>query len=235
MALDTQGAILYLDGLINNPHGKATLTHFPPSPNPPRVWTSFIDSEDFQFSINSEYESPWENLAEGINERINQGITGLNVVTGGDGHVPIVTLTSKRLTTMQWTHSERPTFDITMYFINFDDENSNPEREAVALESLTLPRGALNNEDSLTLSPPGGYSNGSIGGNRRVTGTYMLQMGTWFRAPDLILENAVMTISPLRTPANKPLYCEVNVQLRPYQLLTERDFQDYFIAPSAGF
>ena len=203
----------------------------------PRVWTSYIDGEDFQFNINAEYAAPWEDILAERNENIATGSTLLNqgaALLGSDAHVPVQTISNQLMSTLQWTSSERPSFDITMYFINFDDENDNPEREAVELESLTLPRGAENDEGSLTLRPPGGYSNGGVSGNQRVTGTWTLQMGRWFRAPYLVLENAVMTQSQLRTPMNKPLYAEVNVQLRPYQIITEREFRDYFIAPGVS-
>lgn len=232
MALEDQGAQLLFDHAGVTPNAVARLLHVGPRGST-RTWKTLIDVDDFAFNINAEYASPYEEILEDNNARLALGSTAINLgadFLGIDASIKVMTISNKLMSTLQWTSSERPAFELTLYFITID-ERDNIERDAVELQSMTLPRS--HGDDRLGLSPPGGYSNGGVQsvattGGTALVGGWILELGTWFRAPNLVLENAIMSESPIRTVGNKPLYVEVTVQLRPYQLITDTDFREYF-------
>lgn len=75
------------------------------------------------------------------------------------------------------------------------------------------------------LVAPGGFA--PMGATAK--GTYMLEIGTWFRATGLILQDASIELSKERMPNGHALWAVVTVTLTPWRLCTQAEFQQYFI------
>lgn len=75
------------------------------------------------------------------------------------------------------------------------------------------------------LVAPGGFA--PMGSTAK--GTYMLEIGTWFRANGLILQDASVELSKERMPNGHALWAVVTVTLTPWRLCTQSEFQQYFL------
>lgn len=133
-------------------------------------------------------------------------------------------------TTDTWSGPEKPSFHIKTTFIAVK-----PSDDVTAkirnLASAVFPTGALTG----LMQAPLGYGpkisgdsvqNVSLG----VTGTLDLKIGTWFQARGLIMRSMSPKFSSQVISTGKPLYCEVNIELKPYRAISYDEFLGYFIS-----
>lgn len=64
--------------------------------------------------------------------------------------------------------------------------------------------------------------------DKQVKGTCTVSIGGWFTAPYQLLTNASFTVSRTLTKMGYPLYCEGTISFRPYRMITEAEFGQYF-------
>lgn len=221
---------LDIEELLNNPHASIRIKHYQRSGRFTE-WRSWIQ-EDFQISLASNYSAPFEDMLESATQRIGQG----DIITQGgfteffeeNFNLNIESGRTPQAFTYTWSSSERPSFSVPMVFVTTSIDNNpqgNPQAAAARLAALCLP-----GLEDATFTRPGGYTPGpkGSGADRSPGGTFSLEIGTWFRAPGLVLLSADMTVSQQRMSNGWPLYAEVTANFEPYRLISEEEFLNFF-------
>lgn len=233
-----------------SPEALIKLTHYDPAASDGRVEIYAYSQEEMFLDSTANYNAPWEDLLEQKNLRLAQGAAVGNALSDFFGGAPMIqkflsqehkALNNIKLSAHQWIASERPNFPLELTFIAID-RDSTPEQDAVAIMSRIYPRtNGENPEDTFTVTAPGGYRSGgrfvSDGPgeenytyqDRRPTGTWTVEIGTYFRAPGLVLVNASLQMSPIRTTYNQPLYAKVQTQFETHKIVTEEEYRSYFL------
>ena len=194
----------------------------------PKVWKSWIQ-DDFSLQGSSSYNAPLESLLDDTHEKVQEtkaGVAGVLSYLGVSGDfLPTFVIKNIGQTVLSWSSSERPSFSPSMLFIDYG-QGENIQEQAVELASLVYPRQGAGQGTVLErlLDTPGSF--GVTDGASR--GTFTLRLGSWFVAPNLVLESAQLDVSKERTTSGQPLWAKVECSLRPYKLITESEFQDYF-------
>jgi len=202
-----------LDALALIPDATVKLTH----QDTGKLFKSFI-SEDLSLSASATYSSPFEDYLAQKQDSLSKLTSAISLAGWQLPKVPMKVIGNSA---MNWQSSERPTFSVPMTFITTDDQ-SNTQQKATALASYCYPRSS-GKELSDFINPPGGFMITDSG----ATGLWVLEIGDWFRATDLILTASPPTFSKERTPYG-PVWATVACQLAPFLAPTEEVFLGYF-------
>lgn len=206
----------YFDDLNNTPEAVIRLTHMQTG----KQFKSYI-SQNFTISGSATYSSPFEAYLQQKSDTLNQVSAAVN--TAGF-NLPQQKLSIRGNTVLMWQSSDRPSFQITMLFLTVNSGNKTMQL-ASELASMVFPR---TKGQSMTdfLEAPGGFKVGESG---KAEGTWMLELGTWFRAADLVLVSTAMDIAKERTNTGQPVYVAVDCNLQPYTNVSENEFKNYFL------
>ena len=206
-------APLFLEDLPEE--GKIVLTH------KSGTWTSYSVA-DLSLSGQATFGAPLEDY----NDRQQEFLNKWSTVAGTIGiDLPISSVKNLEQTVQSWNSSDGPNISVEMTFITLSD-NDTTAAKATSLSSLVFPRSL--DRTIGALGRPAGYANG-LQGDGGVAGTFMLEMGSWFRAPYLILVSADLTYSSQQTRSGQPLWCTVGCTLEPYRMITEDVYLDWFL------
>lgn len=174
------------------------------------------------------------------------------------GNIPVASMKTLLDTVSVWSGTEKPVFSIPITLIATSYKD-NVQAKAVKLSSMCYPSteagilqkytdpaakaigGVLSDKLGLvkgnakeadkaafmrqTLVAPGGFA--PMGSTAK--GTYMLEIGTWFRASGLVLQDVSMELSKERMPNGHALWAVVTVTLTPWRLCTQEEYQQYFL------
>ena len=182
---------------------------------------------DFQINLSAAYTAPFEDVLETAQEWIGKAtIIGGEVELADTVRERLESARTRENTTYTWSNSDRPSFSVPLTFISVGD-NDRPQDLAMSLGALTQP-GIRGNGTNPTLQPPAGYRASLQDGTR---GTFDLELGNWFKASELVLVDAPVTLSAQRMENNQPLYATVDVTLEPYRTISEEELLGYFMVP----
>lgn len=145
---------------------------------------------------------------------------------------------TKEQTVYNWSGSTRPTITVNLLFVRVR-ESDNIIENALKLYRATLPVDVSRTRIQPTEKPdskkragvtqieaPLGYKSGLAG--EGTTGTISIQIGTWFKANNLVARTCDFTYSKEVTPDGAPLYAQGSITLEPYSVITLSDYNDYF-------
>ena len=183
---------------------------------------SFI-KENFNISVSNEWDGANETdsqskLAAIINKTLaiarrssNVGFSDIRILH------PIQTIRT-------WRGSSLPVFNIPLTFLSLT-ENSNPLEDAKKLLRTVTPRFRAAN---FVLEAPLGYAP-KFKGKGTALGTVTLEIGEWFRAPDLIILDVNINFDSAVIESGVPIMVEAAVQLSPFRLVDQNEILGYFI------
>ena len=141
-------------------------------------------------------------------------------------------LQSFEQTTESWSGPQKPTFNMKTTFIAVKptDDVTKSVKDIMA---ACFP---IKNASSSIIQAPLNYGpNVRIGNSPKdltitALGTVNMKIGTWFQAFGLIIESASPKFSTQVIKNGKPLYCEMNITLKPYRAISYGEFLRYFIS-----
>jgi len=191
---------------------------------------------DFTISAGNDFNSPLatsalENLSQKANilkGAVQSGLNkaGVNKDLGGQ-----INFKNQAQTTLFWTGSKKPTFNLDLLFITLS-RGYDVREEVLKLYESVFPTKGLR---GLTLNAPLGYD-----GTGR--GTFAVQLGTWFRARNLVMTSVNFTFSQSQTIINgipgqpddansrfAPLYARGSISFEPFRDIFFNEFKGYFI------
>lgn len=198
-----------------------------------------INLTNLSFNIGNEW-----NTIKGLSGGASDALTGgaqllqgdikklLDKITGGNSAnsgtiVPIFAEQYRAL----WMGPKVPDFAIEVVIINY--KNNDVRQEVLSLYSSVLPGGKKIGFGSI-LKIPLNYNPRSNG-----KGTVTVQIGKWFRAPQLIVESVsssfskevVATVDSNGKPdgGSVPLYAKATINFQPMQAITYEQFRGYFL------
>lgn len=248
--------MLDIDALRNTPDAIVRLTLMEQG----KVFSSFI-TENLSISGSAQFTDPFSDAfmdkMSGFNKTMDALTASSGALTGGNGINAAAFRQQKTLgqTMSQYQSSDRPVFNIPMVFIT-TRAGQRLDLKAVELASLVYPElQSEQAEDKQTAAgnasgQPQGTSVSSSGKNRLAeqfippcnyrwtdsgypAGTWMLEIGRWFRATDLVLTSATLEMSKQRVAqTGEALFSLVNCQLQPAYATTASQFMRYFRIPS---
>lgn len=145
------------------------------------------------------------------------GITSANTKT----YVPIFSEQYIEL----WKGPSKPNFAIDLVLLNYR-KDSDVRNDLLTLYSSVLPGGSTLKAGTILAAPLGYKASGS-------KGTVTVEIGTWFRATDLVVETVTSTFSKevVKDASGKystPLYATANISFRPRKAITFEEFKKYF-------
>ena len=122
-----------------------------------------------------------------------------------------------------WKGPSKPTFSIDLVLFNY--RNNDVRDDLLTLYSSVLP-GSVGFGGGTELLVPLGYK--ASGG-----GTIMVELGTWFRATDLVVESVTSTFSKEVVKDSSgnyssPLYATASLSFKPRKAITFSDFKGFF-------
>jgi hypothetical protein len=135
--------------------------------------------------------------------------------------------TPKQLTRQIWTGSDNPVFFIQLMFICLDsaDPNQSVVKKINSIMRYLYPELALNKKQfgfSGILTAPAGYNPVLKKGLAR------LQIGRWFNAPNLIIQNANFETSKELNRAGEPIYATGQIMMSPFEAISYEEYLAYF-------
>jgi hypothetical protein len=183
-----------------------------------RIVKSWISS-DFRFTLASNSS---EAIDYSILTKINQftklaGYFGESNdlpewITSGLKSLSKKRLFNKKLSTLFWNYSSRLSFSLPLIFIAMD-ENDDITKHIQALAQTVLPT-----EDKISFTEPAGF------------GTVSVQIGTWFKARNMIIDSIDPIFSKEVLAKNgKPAYATCDVKFSSKFIMTYADFLNCFV------
>lgn len=182
----------------------------------PHIANAIMVNDTFSVGGNSQYESPYINLMQAAVQKV-LGDTAANYIAHGTKAAGVMA-TKKEMTRMAWIGTDLPEFQLTLLFT--DVEYHDPREPAKQIIASVYPI-----EKGLVLTAPGDYS--VIDAPDK--GVYHIAIGQWFRAQNQILRNAVGQFSRQVNRDGYPKYVTVDILFHPFQMISNRELQDYFL------
>lgn len=165
-------------------------------------------------------------MQDNMNETL-QTVQGVAGMLGQQGSVRPISLKSFAQTVKQWTGAKSPSFEVSMFFLAArpTDDVTQPVR---ALLEAVYP---IDTGDGMMKAP---LQYGAVPQLNRagtqITGTAMLQIGNWFRAPNQLIDSVEFEFSKEIISSGLPLRAEGKVSFSPYRALSYPDFMSYFVS-----
>jgi hypothetical protein len=197
--------------LWGNPNAKVTLA------GPVGTFEGFRQQE-FSIGGQAEYSNPFAASMQDKGLMAGAIASTVSNATGGLVDLPIVTLRNKEQTRHHWTNSQRPSIPVNLTLVRFSLKAPSVSQVSAQILSCLYPKGGGG-----LLNPPGGYDAKSGGG------TWTVQIGTYFRAPLLLLINGQASFSPTSVQDGSPLYANLSLTFEPYMIIDEGEFKGYFL------
>lgn len=192
---------------------------------------------EFNVSGGNQFNTPLASASlESLSEKLNvikgagaglANAAGVDVDLGSQ-----VRLGNLNQTANFWTGSERPTFSIDLLFIALR-RGDDVRAQVDPLYQTVFPSGS----NVVSINAPLGYTTDPRG--RNATGTFAIQLGTWFRATRQVMTNVSFTFSQEMIPLDgsvtqeptrfAPLFARGSITFQPYRDITFREFQGYFL------
>lgn len=219
--------LLDVDRLLANPNSRMMITGLSRG-----TVVGFLQ-EGFGFRAGNVYGNAFESEAQNkIGDLYNKAAPALGAIAGKAGiNLPSqARLQSFEQTTESWTGPHKPSFNIKTTFIATKptDDVTKPVK---ALMQTVFPTKGVG---SIIQAPMNYGPQLNIGGKKNlalsIQGTVALKIGTWFQAFGLIVENVHPKFSSQVIANGKPLYVEVDIELKPYRAISYGEFLGYFIA-----
>ena len=153
-------------------------------------------------------------------------LTQAGAATTGAGVLAIPQFMTQKV----WKGSQAPSFTVNVLFLclKADDAKQKVTTKVNSIMEYLYPRKL----DGGILSAPKGYNPGSNGilGKGKVarTGVVTLQLGRWFSASSLVIDNASFEYSKELNRFGEPIYAQGTVTLSPIEVITFKQFKRYF-------
>ncbi len=218
---------LDVDRLLANPNSRMLITGLPRG-----TVVGFLQ-EGFGFSAGNVYGNAFESEAQNkVGDLYNKAAPALGAVAAKVGvNLPSqARLQSFEQTTESWTGPSKPTFNVKTTFIATKptDDVTKPVK---ALMQAVFPTKGVG---SIIQAPLNYGPQLNLGGSKNlalsIQGTVALKIGTWFQAFGLVVERVHPKFSAQVIANGKPLYCECDVELKPYRAISFGEFTGYFIS-----
>lgn len=220
-----------IDRLIANPNSRVVIAGLRPTTGAPGPLTAFMQN-DLTMQGGNLYNNPFESAAQDKLNELGQKILPLAREILPSGLVPEggFQLKSFQQTILSWTGSQKPFFSLQLTFIAIrpTDDVTIPVKKIM---SAVLPEDKVG---SIFIGAPLSYGPKiSLRGAKpslNATGTLIVQLGKWFRAPGQVTRSAVPTFSQQTISNGKPLYAIVSVTFEPYRMISRAEFERYFVS-----
>jgi hypothetical protein len=197
---------------------------------------------DLSFGVSSGHDSLFNSrgILDQVSGVIGRGATSVAAVSGSeDLGAFIQDLAPRNLnqTIQAWTGSTKPVFSLSLLFLKLRVRD-NISLKVQSLYSAVLPttnvsaKIPVGNLSLTTIRAPLGYFPTS---GKTAAGTCALQIGSWFKATNLICKNVDFSFSREVSTDGFPLFAVGTVVLEPYRMITFEEFRAYFInTPQSG-
>lgn len=209
--------LLDVDRLLANPNSRMMITGLPRG-----TVVGFLQ-EGFGFRAGNVYGNAFESEAQ---NKVGDLLNKVAPVLGASQ----IRLLSFDQTTESWTGPHKPSFSIKTTFIATKPTDDMTEPVKALMQTVFPTKGV----GSIIQAPMNYGPQLNIGGKKNlalsIQGTVALKIGTWFQAFGLIVENVHPKFSSQVIANGKPLYVEVDIELKPYRVISYDEFLGYFIA-----
>lgn len=208
--------MLYLEQIIKDPNKQIRIA----LPTGDKVVG--ILAQDVTLTGGSEWNSPDDTQSSMLGNASN----GLNKASMLSNWLLGTSFTQQRVvapadTTATWMNAQRPTFNLDMVFLAINE--SDDVRLSVAkLMKAAYPTRSMG---GFRLTAPGGYS-AAVDGTAK--NTCIVEIGNYFRAPDMIIVNVTTTFSKSILKSGIPVRADVNVVVSPYRTPDKDEVAAYF-------
>lgn len=231
---------LDLDALQNTPNAIIRLS----LPEQGRMFRSFI-MDNLTIAGSANFTTPFEDAMQGGLDKVNNTAAAASIAMDTSAAMQYKSIGQ---TLSMYQSSDRPTFGISMIFLT-TRKNQGNDQKAIELASMVYPEtGAVNEAYASGNAPSGDIHSDSVGltdqlkppGNYRPVngkpgGTWMLELGNWFRATELILLSSSLEVSKERVHGtDEALYSVVQCVLQPATAITGTMFRRYFRSRPGG-
>lgn len=193
--------------------------------------------------MNWSASNTWEGLHQGLQAEKDQesNIKKFETVAaqtgfkkGGMSAVMGITETIAR-----YAGSQKPTFGFNIMLVSL-----NPTDNIIS-DAMDLLKGCYPKSAKMgLLEAPYGYLSGWTGGNDNTEedqddgtktaplssakGTWDIQVGRWFRCPNLVMNSCNLNFSQQCVPTGQPLYIEAQLVFEAWRLITAAEVNSYF-------
>lgn len=218
---------LDVDSIFNNPHAQILLSI------PGRGVVKCFLQEGLGFSAGSIFGNAFESEAQNkVSDLYSKAAPAAGALLEKFGvKIPAqARLQSFEQTTESWSGPQKPSFNIKTVFIATKptDDVTKPVKDIMAACFPSRGTGSI-------IQAPLNYGpKVSVSGVQDVSisaqGTCAMKVGTWFQAFGLVIENAHPKFSAQVISTGKPLYCEMEISLKPYRAISYGEFLGYFIS-----
>lgn len=215
---------LDIDAIRANPNSQIIMAGFG------RAVTCFLQ-EGLGFSAGNVFGNAFESEALNKASDIATKVTpAIGAVTEKLGLGSVKNLVPKTFanTVESWTGPTKPSFSIKTIFIAVRP-GDDVTKDVKTIMAACFPTRQIGG----TMGTPLNYGlKVSTAGdlNLSATGTVSMKIGTWFQAFGLVVESAHPKFSAQVIKSGKPLYCEMDITLKPFKAISYGEFLGYFIS-----
>lgn len=215
----------YYDDYVQNADAKVIIT----IPGQRGIEALLIN--DFMFAGSSEYTNMFEQMAESYNSKLDIAKAAIYAAAPSQqARLSKVSLRVVDQTILRWSGGGRPTFPISMMFVETKDGGTDVRDSVKTMYSTIFPvEGYGVNTKGInfrTYAPPLGYIGTASG---KSAGTITLKIGRWFLATGLVTTSVNFTFSKEVTPKGTPLFATGDVNFESYRLMTNDEVQKFFL------
>lgn len=176
-------------------------------------------SADFALGGGNDFTSAGEALRDipiaGKALKVKDGFSNILNISGRSA-------TSELETRKVWNNSLIPDIPIELELYQSD-----ANAESIMEKMKRIKSGVYPTRDGAFFTAPLGYK--FKGKNsRNASGTLTLQIGTWFRAPDLVMVSESTTFSKEVNSKGTPISIKMSITFQPFKAITYDEFLDYF-------
>lgn len=147
---------------------------------------------------------------------------GMLANTAGAGISNFTTL-SRPATNRRWTSSDPVQFPVNFMLVAYK-EGIDVRQDAAKLFRCVYPAGGVSESFDVAMLAPMGYAYEI---NKHNGNTITLQIGKWFKADGLLMDNVQVTFSREVVSNGTPLYAEVSLTLSPWRMVYADDIAGY--------
>lgn len=208
---------LSVEDLLNNPNSRVTLG----LPTGKSI-TAWMVQDTFDISASASYEPFFQKrIAEHITDRLGGGVSRSLEAFEAITQTRIKSLSE---TILSYSGTDRPTFSLELVFVSLKSTDDPRAKATMLLEGCMPSKGPV---EGFLYAP---WNYGSLAGElaKDESGKMVIEIGTWFRAPNQILLSASFQISRETIQTGVPLYVIGAIQFKPHMQLYASQMRSYF-------
>jgi hypothetical protein len=172
---------------------------------------------------------------------VGQGVhmkrAGESIASAGTGANQFLTQIGSQLT-WQGSKSSALNIELTFVCLNSDAADQDVPTRVNTIMRAVYPEIEENKTGGLLFRPPMGYSTEVFGRDKNNVlslrsvstnnGKSILEIGDWFRAEYLVIEDVQFSFSKELNKNGRPIYAVGSVAMRPYKTLTYKEYLGWF-------